>query len=403
MIHRIFPLTAAMVVTLSLCPAGVMAAPAPTRVAVLRTPDGGSAPQVAVDADGAVHLVYFKPTRGDRGDLFYVRSADGGATFAEPLRVNNQPGSAMAVRHARVAVGRGGRVHVVWNGAPGAEPRAPLNPAQPADSPHNGTPLLYARMNDDGTAFLGQRLLMRKTYALDGGGTVAADGDGNVYAVWHAMADGLPQNEQGRRVFVARSADDGKSFAVEAPASQEPTGACGCCAVAAYAPRGGRLYVLFRGAESALQRDMYLLSSADAGKTFSLSKVDGWRTSTCPMSTAAFAPAPSGDADVVAGWETEGRVFFCALAPGGDGIGQSLPPSGGGKGQKHPVIATSDRGESLRAWTEGMAWKRGGAVAWQLYDATGNAIGGPGRADGVPADGAVAVFPRRDGSFVVMY
>ena len=400
---NLFRITPAVALILALSPGALEAARPAGDVVVLRTPDGGTAPQVAVGADGGVHLVYFKPARGDRGDrgdLFYVRSSDGGVTFSRPLRVNSQPGSAMAVRHARVAVGRGGRVHVAWNGAPGAQPRAPLNPAQPADSPHNGTPLLYARMSDDGTAFLPQRTVMRKTYALAGGGTIAADADGNVYVVWHAMADGLPQNEQGRRVFLARSADDGKTFAPEAMASRDPTGACGCCAVAAYAADGGRFYVLFRGAETALQRDMYLLASADAGSTFRVSKVDGWRTSTCPMSTAAFAPSPAG---VLAGWEAEGRVSFGAVGRDGGVAGEPQAAPGDGKVQKHPVISTNDRAETLRAWTEGMAWKRGGAAAWQLYDAAGNPAGEPGRADGVPADGAAAVFPRRDGSFVVMY
>src|SRR5947207_3793007 len=80
------------------------------RVTVLRVPQGGIQPQVAVGADGTVHLVYF---RGDphRGDLFYVRSRDG-ATFSEPIPVNSQPGSAIAVgniRGAHLAVGKNGR------------------------------------------------------------------------------------------------------------------------------------------------------------------------------------------------------------------------------------------------------------------------------------------------------
>src|SRR5207237_9069893 len=96
------------------------------RVTVLRVPHGGIQPQVAVGDDGTVHLVYF---RGDphRGDLFYVRSADG-ATFAEPIPVNSRPGSAIAVgniRGAHLAVGKNGRAHVAWMGADKAEPRAP--------------------------------------------------------------------------------------------------------------------------------------------------------------------------------------------------------------------------------------------------------------------------------------
>ena len=96
-----------------------------------RLPAGAIQPQTAVDEKGQVHLVYF---RGDpaNGDLFYERSKDG-LTFSEPIRVNSTPGSAVAIgniRGARIAVGRGGRVYIVWNGsqkAAGSDPmRSPM-------------------------------------------------------------------------------------------------------------------------------------------------------------------------------------------------------------------------------------------------------------------------------------
>ena len=79
---------------------------------------GGLQPQVAATADGTIHLVYFlgEPRRGD---LFYSRSRDGGATFAQAVRVNSIPGSAIAtgtIRGAQIAVGSSSRVHVAWNG-----------------------------------------------------------------------------------------------------------------------------------------------------------------------------------------------------------------------------------------------------------------------------------------------
>ena len=366
----------------------------------MRTPGGGIAPQAAVDGDGVVHLVFFKAADAGSGDLFYVRSRDGGATFSAPLRVNSQPGSAMAARHPRLALGRGGRVHVAWNGATGARPRGPLNPDQPADSPHNGTPLLYARLDDRGEAFEEQRNVMRRTYALDGGGAVAADADGNVYVVWHAAADGLPKGEPGRRVWVARSADDGKTFDEETQASDQPTGACGCCHVMAHAGARGALLVLFRGAETGVDRDMYLLSSADRGSTFRAAEIDTWRTGTCPMSAAALAATPAG---VVAGWETQGRVIFGTVDRDRASVADRAPAPGEKAVQKMPVVAVNARGERVHAWTEGMAWKRGGSVAWQVVGADGRAAGPVGRAEGVPADGAAAVFARPDGDFVIVY
>ena len=366
----------------------------------MRTPDGGIAPQATTGTDGTVHLIYLKPAADGRADILYVRSDQAAEKFSSPVRVNSQPLSAMTARHPRITLGKAGRVHVVWNGARGAQPRGPLNPAQPADNPHNGTPLLYARLNDDGSAFEPQRNLMRRTHTLDGGGAIAADGEGNVYAVWQAAAGEMRDGEQGRRVWVARSTDDGKTFGDEALAWDGPTGACGCCHVSAFADKGG-VYVLYRGAQTAINRDMYLLASSDGALTFRATVADRWRTATCPMSTPAFARTAAG---VGAAWETEGRVVFATVkVDGGAVINDRAEPAGKAAGRKMPVVATNARGESVRAWTEGMAWKRGGAAAWELIDQDGKPTGDAWGSDGVPPDGAVAAFARPDGTFVVMW
>src|SRR5882724_3753128 len=97
-----------------------VATEAPT-VTLLRAPDSGIQPQAAVDAKGVVHLIYFK---GDPkgGDIFYVRREPGREQFSDPLQVNHQPSTAMAlgtIRGAQLAVGKNGRVHVVWDGMGG--------------------------------------------------------------------------------------------------------------------------------------------------------------------------------------------------------------------------------------------------------------------------------------------
>src|SRR5215212_11003118 len=112
-------------------------------VALVRVPHGGIQPEAAVDPHGTLHLLYFAgEPRG--GNLFYVRSTDYGRTFSAPIRVNNQEGSAIAtgtIRGGQLAVGRGGRVHVVWNGSDGAKPRGLINPA----SGKAEAPFLYSR------------------------------------------------------------------------------------------------------------------------------------------------------------------------------------------------------------------------------------------------------------------
>jgi len=69
----------------------------PETVTLRRVPEGGIQPQVAVDRMGNLHMVYYKGDPG-HGDLYYVRSRDGGVSFSAPLRVNSIVDSAIGDR-----------------------------------------------------------------------------------------------------------------------------------------------------------------------------------------------------------------------------------------------------------------------------------------------------------------
>src|SRR4030095_14977867 len=102
-------------------------------------------------------------------------------------------------------------------------------------------------------------------------------------------------------------------------------------------------------------------------------------------------------------WETQGQVLWADLSRG---LSEMLPTAvpGEGKGRKHPALAANPQGQTLVAWTEGTGWNKGGSVAGQAYDAKNHPIEtGSGRAEGLPAWGAPAVFARADGTFVVVY
>lgn len=366
------------------------------QVQVLRVPHEGIQPQVVVEANGTVDLLYFS---GDpkNGDLFFVRSQDHGKTFSAPLRVNSQPGSAFAIgtiRGGQMAVGANGRVHVAWNGSGIALPVGPLNP----EAGKHGSPMLYSRLNDSGTGFEAQRNVMQHTFGLDGGGTIAADAEGNVFVTWHAKQAGAAQGEAGRQVWIAASHDSGKMFAAEAPAWSEPTGACGCCGMAMYAAKDGTLVGLYRSATENVHRDIYLLASKDHGKSFAGSLVQRWEINACPMSSMSFAESPTG---VFAAWETGGQVFYGKIA--GSQVTQIVAAPGEGKGRKHPRIAANNRGEVLLEWTEGTGWQRGGSLAWQIFDQAGKEVGAQGAAPGVPVWSFGAAAARADGQFTIFY
>jgi hypothetical protein len=360
-------------------------------VKVVRIPGGGIQPQVATDEKGVVHLVYFAgdPTHGD---LLYVRSSDAGTTFSAPIRVNSQEGSAIAagnIRGARIAVGRTGRVHVAWNGSGSAEPRTADGKA----------PMLYARLDGAGKAFEPQRSLIHTASGIDGGGALAADHDGNVFVFWHA---GLPgsKDEASRRVWIARSSDDGKTFSDEKLAFDKPTGVCGCCGMSAFADSQGGVYALFRSAFEMVNRDMYLLTSNDHGQSFCGTNISKWNVGACVMSSEAFAESASG---ALAAWETEKQILYTRIDRKTGKAATLMSAPGSGVNRKYPALAVNRDGFALLGWTEGMGWKKGGTSHWQVLDPEAKAVGQPGMAEGVPVWGLVAAFAASDGSFRVMY
>jgi hypothetical protein len=367
-------------------------APAPP-VLVETLPSGGIQPQAAVDSKGIVHVCFFKG-KPEAGDLFYYRYpvSAGPAAATRPIRVNSQPESATAmgtIRTEQIAIGRDDRVHVVWNGLGPKEgkPYAPLYMA-------------YTRLNDAGTSFEPQRNLCTITGNLDGGGSVAADRAGNVYATWHAHSPNGVTSEAGRGVFMAVSRDNGKMFAKERLINPDPTGVCGCCSMRAFVDTKNRLRIMYRAAmKDGTLRDTMLLTSADQGKTFTSRSVDPWPLNSCPMSSMVMADDGHG---LMGAWETRYQVFWSPLGDDGRPTRSPIVAPGADK-SKHPILLTNGKRQTLFAWTEGTAWARGGSFSWQMYDSAGRELGPRGHSEGVPVWSLLSGYAKPDGAFVILH
>ena len=259
-------------------------------------------------------------------------------------------------------------------------------------------PLCYARLNDDGTAFEPQRNVAGKTEALDGAGTIAADGSGNVYVLWHAR--GETPGEMFRRVYLAHSTDEGKTFGAESRVSSPLSGACSCCSMRALTDAGGRLFAAFRGAGTGVHRDSFLLVSPKPGSPFEEVKLGEWNVNYCPASSYGLAQSAAG---VLVAWELKNQIYFAAFDPQSHQLSNPILVGGEGARRKYPVIVANARGEKLVAWTEGVSWSKGGSVAWQIYGADDQPIGARGEAPGVPPSSQATAFARPDRSFVVVF
>ena len=358
-------------------------------VEVTRLPAGDLQPQVVAGADGVLHRVTFRGDPG-AGDAWYARRTAASPEWSEPIQVNHQAGSLIAtgtIRGPQLAVGPKGRVHVVWNGSSKATPRGPGK---------YDAPLLYARMTDDGRGFDAERDVIGSAYVLDGGSSVAADAEGRVFVIWHAGSTG----EENRRVWMARSTDEGATFESEVAIDPNSDGACGCCGLKAGADARGTIYVLFRSARERKHRDMQLLMSRDHGQSFQVRPLGVWQVDACPMSSETFAES---DREVAVAWETRGQIEFARInkQTGAVGMTQSAPGKSGER--RLPALAYNNQGELLLTWTEGTGWNRGGSVAWQLYDAKGSAIGKSGKQGDLPVWSFATPCARPDGSFEILY
>lgn len=370
-----------------------------TDVEVIRLPDGAVQPQAAIDDEGVIHVVYLT---GDpmAADVQYAHTTAGGLRLGDPARVNAQPGSAIAVgtiRGPHMALGKRGRVHVAWMGSGKSSPKAPGKQA----------PMLYTRLGNDGS-FEPERNVITKYVGLDGGGSVAADPNGNVYVAWHAP-DQKGGDEGTRRVFVARSSDDGATFDPEQPLTGPRLGACACCGMRLMAPPGGAVVGLFRTATDQIHRDTRAFLFQGSFDRRWGGTLDPMESATCVMSTYALANLP-GHQRFIGAWETDGRIRFASYSyrsvsdqpvrdlPGAADHGRDAP------GQKHPSIAVGEDGSVLIAWAEGTGWERGGAVAWQLFDPEMRPVPrSAGRADGLPAWSLPAAVALKGGGFAVLY
>lgn len=361
-------------------------------ISIIKTPNEGLQPLAQVDAKGDLHLVYFK---GDaaHGDLFYVQRAKGTREFTNPVRVNHIDGAVMAIgtiRGAHFALGRDGNLHIAWMGSKNTM----------KDDDHHHAPMLYTRSLDGGETFERERNLIEDAYGLDGGGSLAADDEGNVMLVWHAGAKG--GGEAVRRVWTRLSSNEGESFGPEKAVDDGKAGVCGCCGLQAYAAASGpRWNILYRSATEQVNRDMYLLASSD-GQKFTSRRLDEWKIEACPMSSAALIERQG---KVLAAWETNGNIVYTSVASEGGKLEVNRLPTNGEKKlkRKHPAIAIAEDGSALLCWTEGTGWKRGGSVHWQVFDAGGKPTDQKGARDGLPAWSKPTVVGEKSGGLLIVF
>lgn len=286
-------------------------------------------PAVAAGLDGAVYVAWVGHGANKEADVWLSRVEAGAkSTSGEAARVNRAPGEATAWRGdaPSVAVAKDGAVYVAWTARAGGGAHATTlyvsasrdggrsfgEPVKVNDDSKPGVHGMHSlAVGDDGRVYVAW--LDERNIPEEHGGDARAD----------KQASGkvpMQHGEQNREVFFSHSADGGRTFTKNRRVAVE---ACPCCKTSLAVSRGGRVYVGWRQVLPGDFRHVAVASSADGGETFDAPSVvsdDRWELRGCPVSGPALA---AGDGERLT------VVWFTAGDAGTPGVYSSESSDGG--------------------------------------------------------------------------
>ncbi len=172
--------------------------------------------------------------------------------------------------------------------------------------------------------------------AREGLHAMTASADGTFWCVW------LDLRHKKTELFASCSTDGGQTWQPNQLIYRSPDGSiCECCHPS-IATDGDSVHVLFRNSVQG-NRDMYLVSSKDRGKTWSTASRLGrehWELNACPMDGGSLVIQ---DGVPKTAWRRGGMIYFADLKSSAERLV--------GKGEQ-PSIAATKSGTAI-VWTAG--------------------------------------------------
>ena len=166
---------------------------------ISKTPGVSSHPAVACGPKGEVYVAWADTTNGkDNRDIWFVRSLDGGKTWAKPFDMSNTPGLSST---PDVAVGEDGSVHIAW-----------------IDSSVGEThPDVFVGSSQDRGAKFGKAVNASKTPGISSQPAIVAAG-GVLVAVWLDTS----KDPKAPDIWIAQSTNGGRTFSAAVDLSNTP-------------------------------------------------------------------------------------------------------------------------------------------------------------------------------------
>lgn len=242
-------------------------------------------PQMAMGTDEDVHIVF-----GVGDGVRYARSSNSGETFGKPMQTFRVSNLSLGMRRGpRIATTKDAIVVTAIGGR--------IGKGRDGD-------VLSWRSTDDGMTWQEPvRVNDAADSAREGLHAMGAGENGSVWCVW------LDLRDKKTEIYAARSMDSGASWEPNIRVYHSPDGnVCECCHPSVIVANNG-LHVMFRNSLAG-NRDMYVTSSVDEGKSFTPAKKLGhgtWHLDACPMDGGMLAVNGSGQINTV--WRREGNIY----------------------------------------------------------------------------------------------
>ncbi|MGZ3753056.1 MAG: hypothetical protein ACXVB0_05535 [Mucilaginibacter sp.] len=241
----------------------------------------GQQPQISVDNKGVIRVVF-----GIKDEIFCATSIDHGVTFAKPALVTKVP-----------------EMHLGMSRGPQIASSAHFSVITAIDKKGN---IHWFRLSHSSDEWKDMGTINDlKGSAPEGLMGLVADKKDNFYAVWLDIRTG--RNNQ--IYFSSLSAKD-ISWSKNYLAYRSPDGhVCECCKPN-IAVQGSTVAVMFRNWLGG-SRDLYMMKSSDAGKTFSGAQklgTDTWKLNGCPMDGGGIVVSYSNLISTV--WQRKGAIYY---------------------------------------------------------------------------------------------
>jgi hypothetical protein len=217
-------------------------------IKAVRVADDAIQPQVAVDADGGIYVVFIRA-----GNIQVSISTDRGRSFSAPVTAIDGKGN------ARGGMQRGPRIAVdadknVYATAPICFDEEEMRQRYPK-------PELWLAISKDGGKTFGDRVRVNEVekQAPEALHSIAAAPNGDLHVAWIDGRTGKPAVFY--KVYTERGARAGKDLRLAEPV-------CECCAPCVSVDHAGNPLVAFREGGQKPSREIFAMRSTNKGKSF---------------------------------------------------------------------------------------------------------------------------------------